>query len=43
MYPITQGHRTQLEISNIKKTRKAKAFFVIEKILTFDSHRYTPL
>ena len=26
-----------------RKTHKSKAFFVIQKILTFDSHQYTPL
>ena len=26
-----------------RKTHKPKAFFVIQKILTFDSNRYTPL
>ena len=26
-----------------KKTHKSKAFFVIQNISTFDSHRYTPL
>ena len=43
MYPLTQGYRTQLEISNIKKLINQKLFFVIQKILSFDSYRYTPL
>ena len=42
LYPLTQGHRPQLDISN-KKTPKWKDFFVIWKIFKFDSHRYTPL
>ena len=25
-----------------RKIHKSKSFFVIQKILTFDSHRYTP-
>ena len=28
---------------NHRKTHKSKAFFVVQKILTFDSHPYTPL
>ena len=28
---------------NHRKTHKSKAFFVIQKILTFDSHQYAPL
>ena len=43
MYPLTQGHRTELDISKQRKTHKSKAFFVIQKIFKSDSHRYTPL
>ena len=43
MYPLTQGHRTQLDISKHRKTHKSNAFFVIQKIFKFDSHQYTPL
>ena len=42
MYPLTQDHRTQLEISNIENSQ-TKKIFVIEKILTFDSHQYFTL
>ena len=41
MYPLTQGYRTQLELSNIEKLTNQKLFFVIQKILTFDSYLYT--
>ena len=36
MYPLTQGRRTQLEISNIEKLTTQNPFFVIQKIVTFD-------
>ena len=36
MYPLTQGRRTQLEISNIEKLTTQNPFFAIQNILTFD-------
>ena len=37
--------RPQNSAGDIKhsETQKSNAFFVIQKILTFDSHQYTPL
>ena len=43
IYPLTQGHQTQLNVSKPRKTHKSKAFFVIQKIFKFDWHRYAPL
>ena len=43
MYPLTQGHRTQLDISKHRKIHKSNAFFVIQKIFKFDLLQYTPL
>ena len=43
MYPLTQGHITQLEIPKIEKLTNEEFFFVIQEILTFHSYQYTPL
>ena len=42
---VSTNARTQNSVGDIKnrKTHKFKAFFVLQKILTFDSYRYTPL
>ena len=42
---VSNNARPQNPTRDIKhrKNRKPKAFFVIQKILTFDSHRYTQL
>ena len=42
---VSTNARPQNSVGDIKhrKTHKTKAFFVIQKVLTFDSHRYTPL
>ena len=39
MYPLTEGRRTQLEISSTEKLKDQKSFFIIQKIQTFDSYR----
>ena len=43
MYPLTQGHRNQLDVSKHRKNYKSKAFFVVQKVFRFDSHRYAPV
>ena len=42
---VSTNARPQNSVGDIKhrKTHKSKAFFVIQKILSFDSHQYTPL
>ena len=42
---VSTNVRPQSSAGDIKhrKTHTSKAFFVIQKILTFDSHRYAPL
>ena len=42
---VSINARPQNSAGDIKnrKTHKSKDFFVIQKMLTFDSHRYTPL
>ena len=42
---VSTNARPQNSAGDIKhrKTHKPKAFFVIQKVLTFDSHQYTPL
>ena len=42
MYPLTQGHRTQLDISKHRKIHKSNTLFVIQKIFKFDLLQYTP-
>ena len=42
IYPLTQGHRTQLEIGNIEKLTNLE-LFIIQKILTFDLFQYESL
>ena len=42
---VSTNARVQNAVGDLKdrKTHKSKGFFVIQKILTFDSYQYTPL